>query len=105
MTEKFKEQGGAATMDPSPMVRWITSRVVRKLIHPKRLVDSRRKEERLRVKNGSAHCVEYFHQVDDSYSHLAAQTLRPLMDRYDIEFKFHLVRGPSGNNLPEPDLL
>ena len=27
------------------------------------------------------------------------------MDRYDIELKVHLVRGPSGNNLPEPELL
>jgi 2-hydroxychromene-2-carboxylate isomerase len=105
MTEKFKEQGGAATMDPSPMVRWITSRVIRKLIHPKRLLDSHRREERERVKSGRAHCIEYFHQVDDGYSHLAAQALRPLMDRYDIELKCYLVRGPSGNNLPEPDLL
>ncbi len=105
MTEKFKEQGGAATMDPSPMVRWVTSRVIRKLVHPKRLVDLRRKEERARVKSGSAHCIEYFHQVDDGYSHLAVQALRPLLDRYDIELKFHLVRGPSGNNLPEPELL
>lgn len=105
MTEKFKEQGGAATMDPSAMVRWVTSRVIRKLIHPKRLIDSRRTQERERVKSGSSHCIEYFHQVDDGYSHLAVQALRPLMDRYDIELKCHLVRGPSGNNLPEPELL
>jgi len=105
MTEKFKEQGGVATMDPSAMVRWVTSRVIRKLIHPKRRLDSHRREERERVKKGRAHCVEYFHQVDDGYSHLAAQALRPLMDRYDIELKCHLVRGPSGSNLPEPDLL
>jgi 2-hydroxychromene-2-carboxylate isomerase len=105
MTEKFKEQGGAATMDPSPMVRWITSRVIRKFIHPKRALDSHRREERQRVKSGRTHCIEYFHQVDDGYSHLAAQTLRSLIDRYDIELKCHLVRGPSGNNLPEPDLL
>jgi 2-hydroxychromene-2-carboxylate isomerase len=25
MTEQFQEQGGAATMDPSPVLRWITS--------------------------------------------------------------------------------
>lgn len=105
MTEKFKEQGGAATMDPSPMVRWVTSRVIRRLTHPRRLFDSRRKEERERAKSGKSHCVEYFHQVDDGYSHLAVQVLGSLLDRYDIEFKFHLVRGPSGNNLPEPELL
>ena len=25
MTDKFEEQGGAATMDPSPLRRWLTS--------------------------------------------------------------------------------
>ena len=105
MTKEFKEQGGIATMDPSPMKRWVTSRVIRKLIHPKRHESARRKFEKERVKQGKKHCVEYFHQVDDGYSHLAAQALRPLFEHYDIELKLHLVRGPSGNNLPEPELL
>ena len=105
MTEQFKEQGGVATMDPSPMVRWITSRVIRKLVNPNHLEKARRAAERERVKQGGAHCVEYFHQVDDAYSHLAAQALRPLLQHYNIELVCHLVNGPSGNNLPEPELL
>ena len=28
--------------------------------------------------------IEYFHQVDDPYSHLLAQTLRLLMRRYGV---------------------
>ncbi len=105
MSEQFKEQGGFATMDPSPFKRWITSRVIRRMISPRRLEKARHKAEKERIVQGKPHCVEYFHQADDGYSHLAAQTLQPLLDRYDIELKVHLVRGPSGNNLPEPELL
>jgi hypothetical protein len=49
--------------------------------------------------------VEYFHQVEDGYSHLAAQVLQQFCHRYDIELVCHLVRGPQGKNSPEPDLL
>jgi len=105
MTEQFREQGGFATMDPSPMMRWITSRVIRKLTNPGRLQNARRKAEKERVKQGNAHCIEYFHQVDDAYSHLAAQALQALLNKYDVELTCHLVSGPDGNNLPEPELL
>lgn len=105
MPEQFKEQGGFATMDPSPLRRWITSRVVRRAVSPGRLQKSRRKAERARIRLGGAHCIEYFHQVDDAYSHLAAQTLEALLNRYDIELTYHLVSGPGGDNLPEPELL
>ena len=105
MTEQFKDQGGMAAMDPSPMKRWVTSRVLRKIINRGSLEKRRNKAERERIKQGTPHCVEYFHQVDDGYSHLAAQTLQTLLGNYDIELKTHLVHGPSGNNLPEPELL
>jgi len=105
MPEQFKEQGGFAAMDPSPMKRWITSRVIRKLTAPARLDKARRRAEAERLKQGKPHCVEYFHQVDDAYSHLAAQALQALLARYDIELNYHLVSGPVGNNLPEPELL
>jgi 2-hydroxychromene-2-carboxylate isomerase len=105
MAEKFKEQGGAATMDPSPLMRWVTSRVMSAMCKPERLENQRNKTERKRVKSGKRHVVEYFHQVDDGYSHLAAQILPALKKRYDVDIVCHMVQGPSGNNLPEPDLL
>ncbi len=105
MPEQFKEQGGFAAMDPSPIKRWMTSQIIRKLSSPVRLHKARGRAERERVKQGKAHCVEYFHQVDDAYSHLAAQALQTLLNRYDIELHYHLVSGPVGNNLPEPELL
>lgn len=105
MTDKFKEQGGAATMDPSRWRRWLTSRFITALAKPARQEKAEARAERERVKAGRPHILEYFHQVDDAYSHLAAQALRPLLARYGVELVPHLVHGPSGANLAEPDLL
>ena len=49
--------------------------------------------------------MEYFHQVEDGYSHLAAQLLRPLLEHYDVELVTHLVSVEADRNLPEPELL
>jgi 2-hydroxychromene-2-carboxylate isomerase len=105
MTKQFKEQGGVATMDPSRLLRWVTSRVITSMVKPGRLEKLQAKAERERIKAGLPHTLEYFHQVDDAYSHLAAQALRPLLARYDIQLIPHLVSGPGGANLPEPELL
>ncbi|CAH0990666.1 hypothetical protein SIN8267_00760 [Sinobacterium norvegicum] len=101
----FKEQGGTATMDPGRLRRWLTSKVMSVMSSPKRLAKQRSKAEQLRLKHNRPHVVEYFHQVDDGYSHLAAQVLQPLLARYDIELVCHLVSGPSGDNSPDQDLL
>jgi 2-hydroxychromene-2-carboxylate isomerase len=105
MAEQFKEQGGVATMDPSPFYRWATSKVMTHLSRPDRLQRRREKFESRRAKTGAPHRLEYFHQVSDGYSHLAAQVLPSLVERYDIELHCHLVNGPRGDNLPEPELL
>jgi 2-hydroxychromene-2-carboxylate isomerase len=105
MAEQFKEQGGVATMDPSRLYRWLTSTVMTRVARPDRLSRKRAKFEKQRLKAGRPHVVEYFHQVNDGYSHLAAQVLESLAARYDIELLCHLVGGPEGDNLPEPDLL
>lgn len=105
MSEKFKEQGGAATMDPKPLRRWVLSNVMTRLVSEQRLIDRRAKAEKHRIKAGQAHVVEYFHQLDDGYSHLAAQVLKPLMRRYNIQLVCHLVSGPEGANSAEPELL
>ncbi len=105
MAEQFKEQGGVATMDPSPFMRWLSSRVVRHLCSDQQLQKRRTRFEAQRRKAGEPHRVEYFHQVEDGYSHLAAQVLPALAARYDVELVCHLVRGPQGKNAPEPELL
>ncbi len=105
MAEQFKNQGGAANMDPSALYRWLGSRLMRRICDPAHLQGQREKFELERLKSGDPHMVEYFHQVDDGYSHLAAQVLQRLCQRYDIEMVCHLVRGPQGKNSAEPELL
>lgn len=105
MSQQFKEQGGAATMDPNRALRWATSTLMTRMCRTQRLSKQRAKIEAARIKSGSAHIVEYFHQVDDGYSHLAAQVLPALARRYNIRLVCHLVTGPQGKNVAEPDLL
>ena len=105
MAKQFEDQGGMATMDPSPLVRWVSSKVMPRLLG-RAAVDRRRaKAERARQRAGEPHRIEYFHQLDDGYSHLAAQLLRPVLERYDVELELHLVSAEPGRNLPEPELL
>ena len=105
MAPEFQDQRGAATSDPSPPLRWLTSQVMRRMVSPAAVARRRAKAEKVRRRSGARHRVEYFHQVDDGYSHLAAQLLRPLLDRYDVDLVCHLVTVARDRNLPEPDLL
>jgi 2-hydroxychromene-2-carboxylate isomerase len=105
MEQQFKDQGGAASSEPSGLRRWLTSKMMRRLSDPARRDRKRQRFESRRKRRKEPIIVEYFHQVEDPYSHLAAQLLQPLLDTYDIELVCHLVAGPTGKNAPEPDLL
>ncbi len=89
----------------SPLLRRISSRVVRAVASPAARTLSRRGHELGRRLRRAPHRVHYFHQVDDPYSHLAAQTLAALGDAYAVELVPHLVGSERGPNLPEPELL
>ena len=65
----------------------------------------RRTIELGRFLRGRPHRVTYFHQVDDPYSHLAAQLLEPLLERYDIELETHVVGPPSDAAAPDRERL
>jgi len=54
---------------------------------------------------GGARRIRYFHQVDDPYSHLAAQTLARLRERYAIELDIDLVGPPPDEAAPERERL
>ena len=105
MSQKFKEQGGAATMDPAPLRRWLTSRLAMLMNSDRRFEKRRKKAERVRRKMHRRHVVDYFHQIEDGYSYLAAQLLSRFAERYDVELRCHLVRGPHGRNAPDAPLL
>ncbi|MEM7218513.1 MAG: DsbA family protein [Pseudomonadota bacterium] len=102
---RFENQGGAANMDPSGLMRWLQSRYMRRLASPAQREKRRQQAERERQRAGSAHRVEYFHQVDDGYSQLAAQTLAAFARSYDVELVCHLVTPSADANAPEPELL
>jgi len=51
------------------------------------------------------HRVLWFHQVDDPYSHLGAQVLAPLLERYAIELVPRLVGAPPDDAAPERERL
>jgi 2-hydroxychromene-2-carboxylate isomerase len=105
LAKQFEDQGGASSMDPPAPLRWAMSKVIRRMMRPAAVKKRRAKAERKRRKAGLPHRVEYFHQIDDGYSHLAAQLLRPLLESYDVELVCHLVVAEQDKNLPEPELL
>jgi len=67
-------------------------------------LDAGRREFIRRI-TGRPHVVDFFHQVDDAYSHLALEAISPLLGRYDIEIHFHLTSQTDRDHAPEPDLL
>ena len=83
----------------------IQNRVVRSLFSPKRRDRTRQKAERQRVSKNLPHVVEYFHEVEDPYSHLLVQVLPEFMRRYDVELKVHLVPPPPDWAAPDRDRL
>jgi 2-hydroxychromene-2-carboxylate isomerase len=105
MTQQFKDQGGAASSNPSRLTRWIGSKLMTKVANLESQQQKRHKAEKRRQKRGRPHRVEFYYQVNDAYSHLAAQTLIPLLQSYEIELVPYLAAPPSGANAPEPELL
>ncbi len=105
MAEQFSNQGGASDSDPSALKRWLTSSIMTRLADPERVAQRRHRAERQRVKANAPHQVEYFHQLNEGYSHLAVQLIEQLVSRYDITVNCHLVTSQHSANNPEPERL
>ncbi len=75
------------------------------------LLDERRRDkararvERERRRKGEPHRIEFFHEVDDPYSHLLAQALVKLEERYEVEVVTWLVEPPEDWAAPARALL
>ncbi len=68
--------------------------------------DLRRKVHEMRRRLMAAdHVVTFYHRVDDPYSHLLAQVLPALLERFDITLAHRLVPAPVAAMAPEPELL
>jgi 2-hydroxychromene-2-carboxylate isomerase len=75
------------------------------MLSEQRLIRTRARAEQTRVAADHPHVLHYFHQVDDPYSALAAQSLAALLARYDVQLKPHLVGPPADAAAPERDML
>jgi 2-hydroxychromene-2-carboxylate isomerase len=96
-------KSGAERQDRPHWQREPQRRIVR--IAPKVLGLDARRREFLRRITGRPHVVEFFHQVDDPYSHLALEAISPMLGRYQIEVHFHLTSQTDRDHAPEPELL
>lgn len=65
----------------------------------------RRRAEATRRRRGEPHVVDYYHQLDDPYSHLTAQVLEAFAARYDARLRVHLIRATGGASQPALDEL
>ncbi|HEY4345703.1 MAG TPA: DsbA family protein [Parvibaculum sp.] len=55
--------------------------------------------------SGGRPTVHYFHQVEDPYSHIAAQALQPFLQRYNVALVPWLVSAPDDAAAPEREKL
>jgi 2-hydroxychromene-2-carboxylate isomerase len=102
-TRNEQQPGLASRQDAPALAREIQRRVL--LVVPRlRRIDQSRREFMRRI-SGAPHRIDFFHQVDDPYSALAIQAIAELRDRYDVEFRFHLVSQTDRIHAPEPELL
>ncbi|MYB17921.1 MAG: 2-hydroxychromene-2-carboxylate isomerase [Holophagales bacterium] len=75
------------------------------LLDERRRDKARARAERERRRKGEPHRIEFFHQVDDPYSHLLAQALAMLQERYEVEVVTWLVEPPEDWAAPARALL
>ena len=75
------------------------------LLDERRRDKARARAERERRRKGEPHRIEFFHQVDDPYSHLLAQALVELQKRYEVEVVTWLVEPPEDWAAPARALL
>ncbi|MEP3465246.1 MAG: hypothetical protein ABJN65_04405, partial [Parasphingorhabdus sp.] len=105
MLEPDKNLNPKMMVDPPGWLRHLMRRQFDKVTDLRNVNTRREKAEKKRQNNGEPHVVEYFHQLDDPYSHLTAQVLATLAERYDVVIKPHLIRASGGKNQPEAEKL
>jgi 2-hydroxychromene-2-carboxylate isomerase len=106
MLEPENNPNPSLVVDPPGWLRKLMSkRVLGPQADPAVLHARRQKAEARRRRRGERHVVDYFHQLDDPYSHLAAQVLQTFAARYDIGLRLHLIRASGGASQPELEKL
>ena len=83
----------------------LASRLINYMLSERRQRVLWSRTEEKRERRSVPHKVEYFHQVDDPYSHLMLQLLPKLVGKYDIEVSPYLVPPPDDWAAPEREKL
>jgi hypothetical protein len=92
-------------LDPPRLLRFFLSKRFSRFANTEWKAKKRAAVEKRRKVEGRPHVVEYFHQVNDPYSHLMAQVVARFAERYDIEIVPHLIRATGGRSQPEAEKL
>ena len=92
-------------VDPPRLLRFLMAKRLGRVANTEQIAKNRAAVESRRQTSGQAHVVEYFHQVDDPYSHLMSQVITTFAARYDVEIVPHLIRATGGRNQPEQEKL
>ena len=79
----------------------LTPMISARLLGEPRLMRLRAQAERRRTRQGAAHQVHVFHQVDDPYSALVAQCLPAFAARYAVHCVPHLVPPAADSAAPD----
>jgi len=75
MPEPDKNPNPKLMVDPPGWLRHLMRRQFDKVTNLTLVKKRRENAEKKRQRRGAPHIVEYFHQLDDPYSHLTAQIL------------------------------
>jgi len=105
MLEPENNPNPKSVVDPPRLLRFVLAKVFGRIANTQQILKKRTGFERQRQAVSADHVVEYFHQLDDPYSHLTAQVLVKLAARYHIKIVPHLVRASGGDHQPEQQKL
>lgn len=105
MLEPENNPNPPSMVDPSRLMRFVMARLLGRVANTEAIARKRAAHEKKRQAAGKPHEIEYFHQLDDPYSHLSAQVMAAFAERYDIKITSHLVRAAGGRNQPELEKL
>lgn len=105
MLEPGNNPNPNSVVDPPRLLRFVLAKVFGRIANTQQIQKKRTAFERQRQAVSADHVVEYFHQLDDPYSHLTAQVLGKLASRYDIKIVPRLVRASGGDHQPEQQKL
>ena len=75
MPEPKNNPNPSLMVDPPRLLRFLMARRLGRVANSEQIAKKRAAVEIKRRAQGRAHVVEYFHQVDDPYSHLMAQVI------------------------------